>query len=169
ETWVEMGVVLDDRDDAIAHPDHRDAWRGWLQLMNALQLRGHQPTVVTSMRAAAGAPAAAPPIRADVVLPQWQRVMDLVIDDDERRFVTELAAANVGVPDAVGDEDPDTGIMIDLAWTEDHVAVVFEADERDVADLGRSGWTVVPASVEDVAAALDGARAPDRQEERNRP
>ncbi|MFX4271935.1 DEAD/DEAH box helicase [Propionibacteriaceae bacterium Y1685] len=147
--WVQLAVILDDRNEALTDPDHGDAWRLWLQLMNAVQLRTQKPTIVTSVQAAGV-------VTQTVARPSdgaWQQVADLVVAD-ARPLVVELAGTGTPMPDLLVDEEPETGVVVELGWQAEKVAVLYDAPDDHVADLERAGWRVVEPTLEAVSAAL---------------
>jgi hypothetical protein len=172
----EIAVVLDDRDSALADPAHAAAWREWLGLANALNLRT-QPVTVTTLTAAgepvrdsvlarpgtAGSAAGGVPDSAggsgDVPLPpQWTSCIADAASAVEETFLRALARqARVPVP-RVGFES-DEGIVIDAAWPDHKIAAYVAVEPADRDDLASAGWKVVEATVDAVTAALAAAGA----------
>jgi hypothetical protein len=50
--------------------------------------------------------------------------------------------------------ETDEGISLDFAWPKQRIAVLFEPDEDDAAELEDNGWTLVSASVDTVTSML---------------
>lgn len=155
---TETLVVLDDREPALDDTQFEAAWREWLSLSNALNLRDRTTDITVTTELLSGATAPTPavePLVATPVLPaDWQLVIDALTTTQELTFARALAALGVAAPE-LGLEAGD-GIPITFAWSGSHVAVDFEWDDRDRADLEDEGWTVVAAQPELVAAALTG-------------
>lgn len=158
---TEVIVVLDDRAPALDHPDFDAAWRAWLSLSNALNLRSLRTVVTTTSRllaeasvsdtssADAGAASIGP---VDYLSADWQHLIIELESDEERLFARELAALDLPIPE-LGLESED-GIPMSFAWADQRVAVAFEWDAADRNDLAASGWTVLAADIERVAHAL---------------
>jgi len=155
---MEIALIIDDRADAIASPDHADAWREWLRIANTLNLRD-QPTWVTTASEALAVPAkrTARPTAGEGAVPEsWRSVLGSELTEEEREFADRMAryvAFPIPVP-AVGDEE--NGIPIDFAWRVWHVAVCLDLDDDTRRDLEAHGWHCVPADPAAVAAALSG-------------
>jgi hypothetical protein len=68
-------------------------------------------------------------------------------------LLEDLAAQGVSEPTA-GEEIGSEGIMVDLAWPESRIAVIFapEPDHEDL--LAEDGWTLVPPTAHDITMAL---------------
>ena len=116
---VHVAVVLDDRAESLTS-DHAVAWRRWLGIANALQLRDW-PTVVTTVTrvlAEVAAPVSAVTRRSDTApsLPaEWVDVHEQATSVEERELFTELAHhGGIPVP-TLGFEGPD-GIPLDISW-----------------------------------------------------
>ncbi|MEA9986068.1 DEAD/DEAH box helicase [Subtercola sp. RTI3] len=167
-TAAEIVVVLDDRASALDSAEFDQAWREWLSLSNALNLRRLTTNITTATRllgepgsdddtnpAAAASPSSgAGEKAADALPPSWQAVVNALETDEEREFARELAALDVPPP-ALGLES-DEGIPITFAWAEQRLAVEFLWDENDKRDLETSGWTVIAADPHEIARFLTG-------------
>ena len=153
---MEMALVLDDRDEALFADQHDDAWREWLRISNALNLR-EQPTVITAVSdvsvEAVPHPATIP--GSAVLPPKWQELVKLAIEGAERSFLQELARFG-SIPLPVLGYETDDGIPIDFAWPDKHVAVCLKIDDDDRQALESAGWTLLPGDGSTVAAALSG-------------
>ena len=161
---IEFVVVLDDRESALEEDQHADAWREWLRISNALNLRD-QPTVITTVTDVLGQPTPRPPRPAAAagpsLPPQWQEIRDLALAGEELSFVEELArlaSSNPSHPIAVPTVGYETGegIPIDFAWPDRHVAVCLELDADEHQDLKSAGWHVFGGDPIAVIAALRG-------------
>lgn len=160
-TGLAVALVLDDRAGSL-DAAHGDAWREWLQLANHLSLRDWPTVITTVRRVRADAPTAAAAPRVDsVALPadlsaEYADAFREAGSDDERDLLVALAGRGVAVP-AVGQESED-GIPLDLSWPDERVVVeVEELTDEDREELSVAGWTIVPADVEQVVAALAAA------------
>ena len=155
---VETLIVLDDRDDALDDPEFEAAWREWLSLSNAVNLRDRTTVVTVASEILGGAPTPAvvaePTVVAPVLSAAWQKVIDELTSTQELTFARALAA--LGAPPPALGWESDDGIPIAFAWAQSHVAVDFDWDDRDRLDLEAEGWTVVPADADAVAAVLIG-------------
>ncbi|PXY20009.1 DEAD/DEAH box helicase [Prauserella flavalba] len=153
---VRVAVVLDDRDETLDDA-HADAWRGWLRLANALTARDW-PTVITTTSLVT--PASAPveeSTQEDRPLGAWADVYDAAASDFERQLITALAAHGGIVPPTIGTEGPD-GIMLDVSWPAQRVAVAFDhTPQQDREDLIAAGWQVVEPTLEQIVVALASA------------
>ena len=156
---LELALVVDDRDETLDESHHADAWREWLRISNALNLR-EQPTwiaTVTEVLAeAVPRTARATPVGGSEGLPpEWQAIWRLALDGAERTFIEGLARLG-SIPVPVMGYETDSGIPIDFAWPDKHLAVRLEPDESDQQDLKSVGWHWIPADPAAVAAALSG-------------
>ena len=154
---LEVALVLDDRDEALHAPGHADAWRQWLRISNALNLRG-QPTSIAAVTDVLTQPAAARPAPVSGVgqalPPDWQELRHLTLEGPERSFLEELFRLGP-VPLPVLGHETDGGVPIDFAWPDRHIAVCF--DEGDGQAAQSDGWDCLPPNPAAVAAALKGA------------
>jgi hypothetical protein len=156
---LELALVVDDRDEALREGHHADAWREWLRISNALNVR-EQPTWIAAVTEvlADTAPRAVKATSAgsgEGLLPEWQAIRELALEGAERSFVEGLARLG-SVPVPVVGYETDGGIPIDFAWPDAHLAVRLEPDENDQHELESAGWQWVPADPAAVAAALSG-------------
>ena len=159
----EMVLVLDDRDEAVEAPDHADSWREWLRLSNLID-QGDVPAQITTRTRIdeAGGATSAPAVKERR---SWPGV-DLSDLDDE---VAELAQvlAERGLASADVGQELDGGIVAELSWSEQRVAVVYdEMPEDEVAELATAGWRVLRADAEvlSVADAVMGAMSENGEE-----
>lgn len=137
-------VAVDDRDQQIGSLDGK-AWKEWLRLSNWLGLsRRHR---VSSYSVLSSSPTEGAVASDEVALPaEWELVLNEAISEAERDLIRALADAGVAVP-ALGYETDD-GEVIDLAWAEVRVGVKFDTT------IGADGWTLCPADVPQILAAL---------------
>lgn len=160
---VEMVLVLDDSQEAVQEPDHKDVWREWLRLSNLLD-QADVPARITT-RSLIGEGTAGAPRPAPEAGEAWPGV-DLEDLDPE---VIELAGmlADRGVaPAAVGDE-LDGGVVAELSWGDPRVAVVYdEMPDDEVAVLQQARWQVLraDADAESVADGVMSAMTNDGEE-----
>jgi len=167
---LEVALVLDDRDDALAEPGHADAWREWLRISNALNLR-QQPTRITALSAVtadghrrqpATAPAGGPVGRAGSADPgagvpaDWADLRARTIPGPERQLLDELIRLRTVPLPEIGLEAAD-GIPIDFAWPGLRIAVCLDLPEYDRRVLESDGWRLLPADPRAIADALNGA------------
>ena len=156
---LDLALVVDDRDEALRKGHHADAWREWLRISNALNLR-EQPTWIAAVTEvlADTVPRAVKATSAgssEGLLPEWQAIRELALEGAERSFVEGLARLG-SIPVPVVGYETDGGIPIDFAWPDMHLAVRLEPDENDQHELESAGWQWVPADPAAVAAALRG-------------
>jgi hypothetical protein len=152
---VRAWITVDDRGHAVGTDQQIDAWRDWLAIGNVLQFLPTGRFHATSCSAAAPSVGLAP-ASPKLAVP-WQAIVD-VSDGAVQQLVVELADATVPLPEA-GLEIDDGEYVLDLAWPEQHVAVVLADDEDEGRDawLAAHGWTVVPPEVLAVRTALTTA------------
>ncbi|MBB2890652.1 DEAD/DEAH box helicase [Flexivirga oryzae] len=157
---VEVALVFDDTETAVASPDHVDAWHAWLELSNVIGLSDIEARIsVRSLvekdaKATGGAPV------STVDEAAWDGSDLGGLGSTAKRVAALLAAAGVAQPDIMSEVD---GIMVDLTWREQRVAVLdAEAPADDLEDLRGSGWKVVRLDLtapeqlaQDVRNALD--------------
>ena len=153
ERWTAFVVIPDDTASLLSD-EHRERWRDWLQWANVLQFLGPidsertawigatsqaksdalEDLWVVTLSRPGPARAAEPRMGlSDEVREQLEDVLD-----PEVRELVESAAAAAGVPRFVVGEEVD-GVPIEVAWPEQHVAVMVPGDERRV-----EGWDVRP-------------------------
>ena len=175
---TEIAVVLDDRDEALTDQGHAEAWREWLRIANALNLRTGPFTICTLRQVTDGTTGGAPSggsepqagtgaepgdVPAEVLDPAWQAQVDQTIDPAEADLLRRLAATGVVPVPVVGYESAE-GIVIDAAWPDRRIAVYLDPDPDDRRDLEAAGWRVLDADVDTLLAAL-GVAWPDGREE----
>lgn len=161
---MELVVILDDRAEAIEDGQHADAWREWLRISNALNLRD-QPTTITTVTDVLGQATPRRPRPATAtgpsLSPEWQNVRDLAQPGEERGFVDELAPMAVySQPHPVAAPrvgyETDEGIPVDFAWPEQRVAVCLDLEADEQQELKSAGWHVFDGDAVAVIAALRG-------------
>ncbi|AMO59909.1 helicase [Mycolicibacterium phlei] len=137
-------LAVDDRDDRLEDSGGQ-AWKEWLRLSNWLAISDAGRVTTRTLLASAPAPemtdAGAPELSAE-----WQRLLDEAVSDAERELIRALAAAGASAPE-LGYETTD-GEVLDLAWTDARVAVVF--DQSEPVD----GWTLCSPDVGEILNAL---------------
>jgi ATP-dependent helicase YprA (DUF1998 family) len=145
-------VALDDSQAALEDSSHKAAWREWLRLSNLFGLRDHS-TVITALSEIGSAPTSVVEKVAGVSLaPEWQDLRDLAASDAERSLLEELGAAAVALPEQ-GYELED-GTPLALSWPDRKVVVDLDVDPATASSLARAGWSVVPATLTTITAAL---------------
>lgn len=160
QALIDVVVLLDDRDEAVASPTFRDSWLLWLELSNVLQNRGAEAlTLLTSYSADDGLTSTVvvqPSVDAVPTGTAWDEVRTQIVPEAVS-LVEELIAAHLPPPDAVGDDIGRHNIPVELAWTGPRVAVLINPEPEDVSDLEQDGWRVL----EPVAAAIRSALEED--------
>ena len=86
------------------------------------------------------------PAEATSLPPEWQTALDQAVDDTERELIRALANTGIAVP--VLGYETDEGEIIHLAWAKERVGVKFDGHD------GLDGWTLCPADVAQIVAAL---------------
>lgn len=87
----------------------------------------------------------------DTVLPaEWQALLDEAVSDAERSLIRALAEQGTAAP-VLGFETPD-GDVLDMAWADARIAVVFD----DGAEGTLDGWTLCPPDAVKIIDALNG-------------
>ncbi|GLZ49477.1 helicase [Actinomycetospora sp. NBRC 106375] len=152
-------LVLDDR-DAVLDAAHVEAWQEWLRLSNALALRDWPTVITTTSRASAAATVPTTPYVAEpaptTLKPAFANAHAKALSELERRLIVALNEHDVPAP-AMGNETPD-GIMIDMSWPEEKLAVQLpDMPPEDRDDLETAGWQVLEPSADAIIAALAGA------------
>ncbi|HLS49765.1 MAG TPA: DUF1998 domain-containing protein [Actinomycetaceae bacterium] len=153
-------VVIDDRDEALDAHDARATWRMWLSLSNVLGLAERPPFIETMSRLESAAaevgidtqvvPSSVLATEPEASLTEeWQALMTEALED-ERSALEVVARAGVPLPE-LGYET-ERGVPVDIAWPDQHVAVLV-ADSSDDG-LTEDGWTVLRVGVDDVAERL---------------
>lgn len=84
--------------------------------------------------------------------PGWQEVFDATVSDLEKALVLALVAADLPVP-VIGYETDD-GDVVDLAWDNPRIGVLFEPDDELARTMSESGWILCPLDAEQIAAAM---------------
>lgn len=158
QVHIDVILVLDDDPAALGQPGFKDAWQRWLNFANILALRGsrHRTSVTTTSNLAqtAGDQAARTEsaARQTDLSTEWLDIQqELGVEIAfSLEFFTRLADAGLPLPE-VG-EELGPGILVDLSWPQQRVAVMIDPDEQDIADLADEGWRLLPA---DVGTILD--------------
>ena len=164
-----MALMLDDSDEALASPDHAEAWLAWLRLGNVLAL-AQAPVAITTTslaldelrgraktRALAADAGVSPEAMSDL---GWNDVDAELTPPDILALLPRLAAA--GIPRGDDGAEVADGVMTDLSWQDRRVAVVADPMEGDVEALAAAGWRVVvpgddpEQTIARIAALLEG-------------
>ena len=137
-------VVLDD--DAANESDFLDAWRRWFALSNALMLRdASDQTVIlgcATPQQPSGQETAVTTPAIDIAHVPWPAVFEILDPSPEHSdLLQDLAAHGVAEP-VDGEEIGSEGIMLDLSWPEEGIAVIFEPESGDEELLAKDGWTL---------------------------
>lgn len=173
---VETVLVLDDSDMAVEQPDHADAWREWLRLSNLIGQSDVPSRIVTRSQIGEPGPttgSGGSPGRlggggsssGDTVAEIWPGVALEDLDEEVADLARLLTSRGVEVP-ALG-EELDGGVVAELSWAEQRVAVVYdEMPTEEITVLEQAGWTVlrVEADAESVADGVMTAMTPDGEE-----
>ncbi|WP_366180251.1 DUF1998 domain-containing protein [Actinomyces timonensis] len=142
-----MALVIDDSEEALASPEHRDAWLTWLRLGNVLPLSGAPVTITTTSlaldelrdrAAVTGGPGSG---ASAMTALGWDGVDRDLAAPQVLTLLPHLAAAGVRFG-REGQEEAD-GVMTDLSWPDERVAVVVDAHDDEVAALTAADWRVV--------------------------
>ena len=156
---TDVCVILDD--DAVGSPDFSRAWHQWLALSNALILRRPpDQTVIRGTQPLEESPAE--PTHTvgtiDITQTPWPTVIETLgsslATPELPGLLEDLAAQGVSEPTA-GEEIGSEGIMVDLAWPESRIAVIFAPEPDDEDLLADDGWTLVPPTAHDIMTALE--------------
>lgn len=164
-----MALVLDDSDEALASPDHAEAWLAWLRLGNVLAL-AQAPVAITTTslaldelrgraktRALAADAGVSPEMMSGL---GWNDVDAELTPLDVLALLPRLAAA--GIPRGDDGAEVADGVMTDLSWQDRRVAVVADPMKGDVEALAAAGWRVVvpgddpEQTIARIAALLEG-------------
>ncbi|WP_066462969.1 DEAD/DEAH box helicase [Sanguibacter suarezii] len=161
---VELVIMLDDREQAVADSDHRAGWQRWLHLSNAINLR-MQTTIVTALSevdlGAAGSASGTANVVADLDLAhEWRVILEVdlpagghsSLTAQEREVLLALERAGLPVPE-VGEERAG-GIPVFASWPHALVALDHDLEPDDHADLVKAGWTILPLDAPTLSAAL---------------
>lgn len=157
-----MALVLDDSEEALASPDHPEAWLAWLRLSNVLALAQATVDITTTSRAlaelraradaetavagAAGSPDALGTLG-------WDQLDQGFAPEAVLLLLPHLAAA--GIPYEGDGVEVAGGVMTDLSWPGPKVAFLGEPQEGDVEALTGAGWRVVVAGDDPARTAAD--------------
>jgi len=151
---TDVGLVLDDRTDSLVEQAFSESWRRWLTLSNLMFAR--QAAVTIDALSSVGGAAATPLATAAPLSSVWESLLGMAAGDEERALLRELADADIEAPELgleVGD-----GIPVAIAWSGRKVAVELGLQTGDIEDLRSAGWVVVPATLYDVVAAIEGSQ-----------
>ncbi|MBW3068067.1 DEAD/DEAH box helicase [Actinomyces sp. 594] len=157
-----MALVLDDSEEALASPVHAESWRTWLRLSNVLALAQAPVTITTTSlaltelqeRAAAEAAVSGSGVPVETMHELgWDAVDTTLMAEEVRALLPHLARAGIA-RDGEGQEAAD-GVMTELSWKEQRVAVVYQPLEGDVAVLQAAGWRAVVAGDDPAATAAE--------------
>src|SRR5699024_9339594 len=171
----DTAVVLDDRSAAMADAEEfAEAWKEWLHLSNIMPVRSPGTRVELATVSSVLADRGQRPEPTDLVSAGVNGGVDIVQVTDggvplssdwlellsqpemlpeEVEFANALAAAGVTSVPEWGFET-DEGISLDFAWPKQRIAVLFEPDSDDAAELEDNGWTLVSATVDTVTSVL---------------
>ncbi|WP_415504973.1 helicase-related protein, partial [Actinomyces slackii] len=155
-----IALVIDDSNEALASPEHRDAWLTWLRLSNVLPLAGASVTITTTSLALEELRARAEASGSDSGSDQaamaalgWDRVDRELADPQVLALLPHLAAAGVRF-EREGQEEAD-GVMTDLSWPAQRVAVVVEPEDEAVEALEAAGWRVTAVGDDGAVTAAE--------------
>jgi hypothetical protein len=151
-------LLIDDRQEAVAREEFKDAWRTWLRLANLLgpavtggrvQIIAHsiaEQTVADQLNSGAELIGMALPS-------EWREAAEFA-SPAERDLLTELAAL-VGIPVPEMGADLVDGIPVSMVWREQGVVVAFDLAQADRGALESDGWALVEPDPTAVVAALE--------------
>src|SRR5699024_2437450 len=171
----DTAVVLDDRSAAMADAEaFAEAWKEWLHLSNIMPVRFPGTRVELATVSSVLADRGQQPEPTDLVRAGVKGGVDIVQVTDggaplsaegaellyqpemlpeEAECASALAASGViNVPE--WGFETDEGISLDFAWPEQRIAVLFEPDDDDTAELEDNGWILVSATVDTVTSML---------------
>ncbi|WP_062381190.1 DEAD/DEAH box helicase [Demequina pelophila] len=153
-----VALVLDDSDDAVADSSHKVAWQEWLRLANLFGLRNHS-TVITALSEvestkASGGSVLEPEAEKALLSPEWEELRDLAETDAERSLIEELATASAPVALPEQGREVGDGTPLALSWPDRKVVVDLDLDPAVASSLASEDWTVVPATLASITAAL---------------
>ena len=95
----------------------------------------------------------------DIAHVPWPAVFEILDPSPEHSdLLQDLAAHGVAEPVA-GEEIGSEGIMLDLSWPEEGIAVIFEPESGYEELLAKDGWTLVQATAHDITAALENVES----------
>jgi ATP-dependent helicase YprA (DUF1998 family) len=176
EATLGILAALDDRPDAVGEPGHRGRWADWLHWANLAQfLRGSDRSatfVTTTMRwdpalhplatpapHVGAIPVAVGPAPSEELDAPWQLVAEYTADS-VLPLLRDLAATGLPWPEP-GYEIGERAVQVELAWPDDKVALVIDAEPDRDGYLTEYGWHVVQAgdsAFEEITGALGGGR-----------
>lgn len=149
---VEVALILDDRDEAVADPEHRDSWREWLRLSNVLAF-STIPHTITTLQAIPAAPTidlftgpTVVPVAPDLTSDLPGGWADVDLDPEFTSPVVVALArllAEAGVPPAESGAEVETGSVVDLSWPQRRIAVVLDdMPLAEIDEMTAAGWVV---------------------------
>jgi len=153
-------LAIDDRDAALDADVTGEAWKSWLGLSNLLGLYPENVVITTYSRIASGEDVTRAPVTpttevASRLPAAWQALWDQSFADDEKELLVALAERSAPLPE-LGHETAE-GLLVDVAWVDARVAVVWSTNPEDLAELAKAGWVVCPPDPDAVMAALTTA------------
>lgn len=165
--WTAL-AILDDRDEALADPRHRLAWRAWFYWSHLIQFLADaggegvqlavstigefRPDLLTVCTAPErGTPVAPQPTTRELRDPRWdEEILPLLDDDPDLRELAEMLVAKGKQAPVFGYELGEQRWQVDFGWPDPKVGVTAaaeahdEAIRRDEAYAG-AGWQIRPA------------------------
>jgi hypothetical protein len=164
-------AVLDDRDAAVAEPDHRRRWADWLRWSNLLQLlvgaQGlalprsfHQIAMSTAAQldphtvallagalpTTTGLPEQLPEPWAEAVEWASSKAEELLF-----ALAREARTRHFGAPEVGFELDDQVPQQAELAWPDARVAVFLDVNEHRDSAFEAAGWQIEYAETVDVA------------------
>ncbi|MGO3152733.1 MAG: DEAD/DEAH box helicase [Galactobacter sp.] len=194
---IAVGLCLDERPSVLGTEAFKADWRTWLHLTNLLSFNDPDllhvgtvsgrdplspPTVsgktdpdrvaeVRNVSVAAPGETTAEAVgessdTAAALSADWAELVAAAASEWESEFLTSLAHMG-GLPLPVTGEEVD-GVMVDIYWPEQHVAVIspeeLENDPAVVQDVEQSGVRVIQGDAQAVAAAVTSTHTSENQE-----
>jgi hypothetical protein len=152
---TEVALVLAD-DDARLGQAHAESWRTWLRVSNYLNLRTRPTVIGVTSETGSVATTGSADETSDPV-PEPLREDYAMAGAEVRPLMLEIHEAGLETP-SYGIEVGD-GIPLEVAWPTRMIAIDLDLDERDRQDLGKDGWVLVRASLDDIRRALETREA----------
>jgi len=148
---IETVVMLDDRPEALEQPTHKEAWREWLRISNAVTPEAFVTVTTRTLAGELEEKGSDVEDRLQQLVGDWATLKDLALTTAETELTLQLASLGLPVPEVGFEVD---GLPVDLAWPEAKVGVLLEPDEESSDALRDAGWTVVEPSPDAISAAL---------------
>ncbi|PPJ30640.1 DEAD/DEAH box helicase [Nocardia nova] len=151
-------LALDDRDDELGISNGQ-AWKDWVRLSNWFGLcDNHMITAYSLLATQRGGPEPTPAVREVQLDSAWQAAYSQSFSTAEKELVRALAAAEVPVPEVGGESEE--GEVLDFAWPQARVAVLFDTESEAARLMADRGWTICPPDAERIVEILNtnGAR-----------